>query len=1011
MRSAAILAAMMSAACSRQLTHRLAEASQGVRFTEARLHGFDYAPVTHSRRGVAADESAAQLHSQAAATELLNSAEGTDRESQHARALARLVHGDVERAASELARLASRNPADASVWSDLAAVRYEHARRENDAQGFASALAAASSAISNDPALPEARFNYALAAAALGLKSVAVKSFRRYLAIDPRSAWSEEVRQRLSKFDVTTVADEWRRAQPQLERMHDPTAVADAVHRFPQQTRAWAEGEYLANWAVAYQQHREVDAAQWLALAHAIGEDLATISGETLLRDAVRAIEQAPPPIRARLANAHVAYRRGRMTSPPNSASALVLLAEAEQEFSLGRSPIGLMARLYRVNVLVDREENAAAAEHLEPLLSAPSSYLILRAYALYDQSLLLGRGGLLFQALKAGEKSELLFERLGELENASRALTSLAATYMLLGRPATAWRLHQRAFTLAATSGSVLALDHALRAAARGELHEERNETARALFDLELTLPALAPRLRVDALLQRIKTNAGQGDFPAIRRATMAISDTRVREEALDDVNVAEARQSTPAKAYVALTRSIEFRKSHGDELVLAGLYVERARILHRLSRDGETETDLSSALALIERQRAAIVSAELRDTFFDTAKATVDELFGLYLEQARYREAFDLVERTRARGLVERLGGVPAGLESWSASTLARRLPPRVVVAQFTWRNDTIAILALYRNGFSAHVSHCPRFDDKVAALTNSIQHEEDTSAVKLSEEMWNLLISPLASELRGAEMLVVIPDERVAMIPFAALRNRTTGRYLIEEFSITVASSASAYARASNADRSRRLLHALLIGDPAVDSAHFPDLPPLPSAANEVEMTRRLYPSATVLTRGGATRSKLLREISASDAVHIGAHAIVNSQDPSLSLIALAPDGDDIGVLYLRDIARLRLSHKPVVVLAGCQTASRVAGYGSLRSLATAFLAAGSRATIGSLWNVDDAGTSAFSLQIHRNLAAGISPAVALRNAQLSMLHSPDDKLRAARSWSGFQAYIAQ
>src|SRR5205823_168399 len=124
------------------------------------------------------------------------------------------------------------------------------------------------------------------------------------------------------------------------------------------------------------------------------------------------------------------------------------------------------------------------------------------------------------------------------------------------------------------------------------------------------------------------LKANGDQGDLRAIRSVAASIPDPRVREEAMEDIGVAEARQSAPPQAVAVLTRSIAFRTRIGDDLALAGLHLERARALRRLGRNAEAEADLSSALDVIERQRSTILSDELRDTFFDTSRDTVDEL-----------------------------------------------------------------------------------------------------------------------------------------------------------------------------------------------------------------------------------------------------------------------------------------------------------------------------------------------------------------------------------------------
>jgi CHAT domain-containing protein len=117
-----------------------------------------------------------------------------------------------------------------------------------------------------------------------------------------------------------------------------------------------------------------------------------------------------------------------------------------------------------------------------------------------------------------------------------------------------------------------------------------------------------------------------------------------------------------------------------------------------------------------------------------------------------------------------------------------------------------------------------------------------------------------------------------------------------------------------------------------------------------------------------------------------------------------MALAPDRDDSGVLYLRDIQSLSLRQRPLVVLAGCQTASFGGGRGTLRSLANAFLAAGSRAVLATLWNVDDERASALTTRFYRALRAGATFPEALREAQINAIGS----VRVVE-WSAFQLQL--
>ena len=101
-------------------------------------------------------------------------------------------------------------------------------------------------------------------------------------------------------------------------------------------------------------------------------------------------------------------------------------------------------------------------------------------------------------------------------------------------------------------------------------------------------------------------------------------------------------------------------------------------------------------------------------------------------------------------------------------------------------------------------------------------------------------------------------------------------------------------------------------------------------------------------------------------------------------------LASEGDDSGLLFAGEIAKLELRAHPLVVLSACGTlrgeTTHVAG---MASLSRAFLTAGARAVVGTLWEIEDDIAPQLFLRFHEQLRAGEVPAGALRAAQLAML----------------------
>jgi CHAT domain-containing protein len=89
--------------------------------------------------------------------------------------------------------------------------------------------------------------------------------------------------------------------------------------------------------------------------------------------------------------------------------------------------------------------------------------------------------------------------------------------------------------------------------------------------------------------------------------------------------------------------------------------------------------------------------------------------------------------------------------------------------------------------------------------------------------------------------------------------------------------------------------------------------------------------------------------------------------------------------------------------LIVLAACST-----GRGKLRrnegidSLAAAFLQAGARGVVATLWDVEDRSSAALFDAFHEHLRVGERPVDALRNAQRTLLRGTDPALRKPGVW---------
>jgi CHAT domain-containing protein len=82
--------------------------------------------------------------------------------------------------------------------------------------------------------------------------------------------------------------------------------------------------------------------------------------------------------------------------------------------------------------------------------------------------------------------------------------------------------------------------------------------------------------------------------------------------------------------------------------------------------------------------------------------------------------------------------------------------------------------------------------------------------------------------------------------------------------------------------------------------------------------------------------------------------------------------------------------------LIITNACLTDSTRVNHDESLTLATALLAAGATAVIGTRWPIDDDTATVLSLRLHYHLQLGKAPAEALRHAQLDLLR-PDPGMR--------------
>jgi CHAT domain-containing protein len=912
------------------------------------------------------------------------------RSREHTSAIESLVYAsDGTRAVTQFESLVAHEPTNADAWNDLAVARLQDGMLADDARSIARSLAAADHALRLNRAHAEAMFNRSLALDALGLHFAATVAWRRYLSVDADSPWAVDATKRLAASDVPTRDAAWKRAEVELGKAldrGDEREVESIVARFPQQARIATEMIHMPAWADAYLAGNTQASEQLLKRVRLIAAALKKHRGDSLL-DAAAANPSAA------LARGFVAYGKGRAANVARKvAESLGHFVEAERLFESARNPMALSAAYFRANALVDlgrREESEVIADALEPRVDA--AFQSLRAHLFWLRARLTNDAGRHYDSLLVTRNAREIFERLGELDYVDRLRTAEAAMLARLGRDREAWQCRRLALAGAAASGKWNLVEVAIEAIAREEVDGPDREIARSLFDVQVSAPSVLPLMRFNGLLWSAYLDARETgtrpDMTAARIAAARIPDAAQRDDSLDELRLAEAlamRETSPSGADALLSEVIDYRTRRGLLTYLPAIHLQRARLRRTLlESDVAAEQDLRRAIELIESRSVRMLNDTLRDAFLGSSDAAYEELGDLLLSRGDWLGAFETSERARARELDARSVKPPA-------------VPQGVVVAHYTSYPTRTLLVLLEHGRLTHHVIDVPRAEivqlrDRLAAAP-----ETDPSARRL----YDLLIAPLQNVLAPDGVLLLAPDQTTYGIPFAVLRD-AKGRSLIAQTAIALGPSAAAIPTEEPKWLPSRST-ATIVADPAFSPTLFQKLERLPAAREDAEVVGRMFNHATLLTGVDATRSALMAAVPECDVLHVAAHAISSARDASLSLVALAPSAGDSGILYLDDVATLRFRRRPLVVLAGCQTGSFGGGRGSIRSLAHAFLAAGSGAVLSTLWNVDDESASELTAEVYRRLADGMSLPMALRAAQLSSPRGPHE-------WAAFQVHL--
>ncbi|XP_073229371.1 uncharacterized protein [Porites lutea] len=273
------------------------------------------------------------------------------------------------------------------------------------------------------------------------------------------------------------------------------------------------------------------------------------------------------------------------------------------------------------------------------------------------------------------------------------------------------------------------------------------------------------------------------------------------------------------------------------------------------------------------------------------------------------------------------------------------------------------------------------------------------------KSLQTFYNVVIDPIRDLLQGDEV-VIVPEGPLCLAPYAAFIDLKS-KYLCETCRIRLLPSLSSLRLIQNCPADwHSKTGALLVSDPWVQKVVYEGKPldQLIWAKREVQMIGEIL-QAVPLVGMLATKEEVLRRISSVALVHIAAHGKMETGEialaPNTTRSSVNPAREDY-LLTMKDVLDAQIRAR-LVVLSCCHSAWGEVKSEGVVGIARAFLGAGARSVLVSLWAIDDEATMKFMEFFYRQLVNGRSASEALNKAMKSMRES--DRFSAVRYWAPF------
>jgi CHAT domain-containing protein len=353
----------------------------------------------------------------------------------------------------------------------------------------------------------------------------------------------------------------------------------------------------------------------------------------------------------------------------------------------------------------------------------------------------------------------------------------------------------------------------------------------------------------------------------------------------------------------------------------------------------------------------------------------------------------ALAYAEKSRSRVLRERL----LGADAQSSPDITSRLSADEVIVEYFMSRTDLYIFVLRNDGLKCiqRAGATPRLETEWENLErhiescsvkwerlSSVQHHLLTTAQHHLSRLYDELIAPIESEMRGT--LIFAPHGFLHGVPLHALYDGK--QYLGDRVRVAYTPSASLYCvPAIEQTFSEPLFVAF---STSRDS----------SSVEEVEESAGVQGKATILINPSIDELNQAFRIP-RELVHIAGHAGIDPIAGKFSWIETSH-----GRLTSRDLANMHIRARTIVVT-GCRTARRMIQPGDeWLGLMRSFYLSGASTIVSALWDIRDHAARSFALEFYKLFN---------RDNALFAVQSAAASVRSSQAhpyfWAGFEAFV--